>query len=267
MFAKDKIKIESMLYTCQLGMYFSNIEQLDNGFIVYSNTVESPSWNFFTGFCAKTIQEFKSCTSKAIDFFASINRKFVLVLGPSVKISKVVKQYIQDNFINFENNVVLFTKKFVINKPILTDYTFRKIENKKERDFFVDVFRTSKLQTGHNDVYPPLPEYFFKALYNSFDYNGDWLFNHFVSEYQNAPIGMVTACIKGKYCGLYGGGTFLKHRGKGVFTNLLNYVQTYSKQIGCKYFFGITEKDSYNEKLYNSINWKSLMDLKYYEPK
>lgn len=88
-----------------------------------------------------------------------------------------------------------------------------------------------------------------------------------MSEYKNLPIGMVSACIKGKYCGLYGGGTFVAHRKNGVFSNLLKFVENNAKSHGFKYFFGLTEKDSYNEKLYNYINWKSIMELKYYELK
>ena len=247
-------------------MYFSNIKNLSNGFVVYSNTVESPGWNFFTGFHAKNIEEFKNCINEATAFFNSINRPLVLVVGPNVKISKPVKKYIQDNFSNFENNVILFSKTLKVDKKSPSNYTFRKIDNQKERKLFVDVFRTSKLQTKPDDVYPPLPEYFFKALDESFDHKGEWVFEHFVSEYDNSPVGMVSACIKDTFCGLYGGGTYLAHRGKGVFSNLLKFVELYAKTKGCKYFFGITEKDSYNEKFYNSMKWKSIIQLSFYKP-
>lgn len=259
--------IEKLLYECQIGMYYTHIKKLRNGFVVYSDIVESTNWNFFTGFHAKDVKAFIKSLDEARKFFNLINRKFVFVIGPNVKISKMVKKYIQDNFTNFDTDVVLLTKKFKIKKLFFNNYSFRQIDNIKERDFFVNVFRTSKLQTTPTDVYPPLPEYFFKALYNSFDSKTDWSFNHFVSEYNNEPVGMVTACIKDKYCGLYGGGTYVEHRRKGVFTNLLKFVEKDAKSKGCKYFYGITEKGSYNEKLYNSINWKTKFELLFFEPK
>ena len=85
-------------------MYFSNIKKLDNGFVVYSYIVESKSWNFFTGFNAKTIQEFKDCVNEAIRFFKTIKRDFVLVLGANVKISKQVKNYYVTKSAIVDNN-------------------------------------------------------------------------------------------------------------------------------------------------------------------
>ena len=263
----NKKKIEKMLYHCQQGMYFSNIKKLNNGFVVYSDIVESKSWNFFTGFKANTIKEFETCINDAIKFFKAIKRDFVIVVGPNVKISKQVKNYINSNFTLSETNVVLFTNKFKISQNIVKDYSFRKIDNEKDKDMFVDVFKASKTQTTPNDAYPALPDYFFRALSESFNNKTDWDFVHYVSEYKNSPIGMVSACIKDKYCGLYGGGTYVAHRKKGVFSNLLKFVENNAKSRGCRYFFGLTEKDSYNEKLYNSINWKSIMELKCYELK
>ena len=55
---------------------------------------------------------------------------------------------------------------------------------------------------------------------------GSVTINHFVSEYDKKPIGMVTACVKDKYCGLYGDGTYLNHRRKGVFSNLLKFEES-----------------------------------------
>ena len=68
---------------------------------------------------------------------------------------------------------------------------------------------------------------------------------------------MVSTCVNGKFCGIYGGGTFIKYRNQGVFTNMLNFIYTNFKQKKVKYYFGITEKNSKNEKYYNSIGWKS----------
>ena len=78
---------------------------------------------------------------------------------------------------------------------------------------------------------------------------------------------MVSTCVKGKFCGIYGGGTYLKHRNKGVFTNLLNFVDTTLKQNKVKYYFGLTQKNSKNEKYYNSIGWKSKFTTIYFKPK
>jgi hypothetical protein len=56
---------EKFTYECQLGMYFSGVQKLSNGIIVYSNIVLSESWNFLTNFKAETINEFKRIIKEA----------------------------------------------------------------------------------------------------------------------------------------------------------------------------------------------------------
>ncbi len=258
-------KLEMFTFNCQVGMYFSGIKKLVNGFIVYSGTVLESGWNFWTGFKAKTIEEFENAYKQAKKVFKEINRKPCFVIAPNTKISKNVKEYIDKKYKMFANSVTLLTHNFKPLKEAPNKISFRKIDNTNEADLFIKVFKTSKSQAKPNDTYKPLSEDYFKALKNSFENNHEWDFVHYISMENNKPIGMVSACVKNKWCGLYGGGTYLKHRGKGVFSSLLKFVQADLKKQGVKYFFGMTSKDSYNEKLYNAINFKSVFENKYYK--
>lgn len=261
----NKKKLNFLTNDCQVGMYYSAIKNLKNGYVVYSDIVESETWNSFTGFKSRTAEDFEKTFGKAKDFFCKINRTPVFTLNASTKISKKVKMHIEKNYSAFSHEAILLTKRFVLKKDLSSDYSFRRIDNKTERALFVNTFKTSKSQSLPGDTYEPLPQYFFDALDNSFNNKTSWDFIHYVSLYKGKPVGMISACVKGKCCGLYGGGTFVKHRGKGVFTNLLNYIYLDLKKQGVKYFFGKTEKGSKNEKLYNAIGWKTKAYEIYYK--
>lgn len=261
---------EKLTYECQLGMYFSNIQKLTNGLIVYSEIVEDENWNFLTSFKADTIDEFNKIIIEAKAFFKKINRTLVISINPTVSITKDVENYILNNYTNFETNVFMITNNIICKKEAPCDYSFRKINNNTESELFVNTFKTSKSQTMPGDTYPPLPKYYSNALLKSFGAcNVNWEFNHFVSEYKGQAIGMVSAVINNnkKLCGLYGAGTYIEHRGKGVCSNLFNYVQQQLKQKNVAEFFLLTEKNSKNELFYNYLNFKSLFDIKFYKNK
>lgn len=257
-------KFEMMTYECQIGMYFSDIEKLENGFVVYSTIVEDEHWNFFAGFNAKTIEEFEKAYASAKEFLNSINRKPCFVVSPNAEISAVVAEYIASKHTKFSIDSTMLTSNFA-SKKIPDDYTFKMIDNNAEKEMFINTFKTSKSQTCAGDTYAALPEYYFSALEKSFESEKDWKYMHFLSLYKGEPVGMVSVVAKGEHAGLYGGGTYLAHRGKGVFSGLLSFVENELKKTGVKYFFGITEKDSYNERLYNSLGWETKFVKEYYK--
>lgn len=259
--------LEFNCYKCQVGMYFSNIKQLNNGFIVYSDIVLDQSWNFWTGFNANTTEEFENAFCEVKKFFSLINRAPCFVIGQNTTISPNVEKYINSKYELFSDAVILATNTFIPCKQAGNNATFKRINNETESNLFVEVFKTSKTQTKVGDTYNKLPSYYFDALYQSFQNKTDWEFVHYISMIDDEPAGMVSCCIKDEWCGLYGGGTYLKHRGKGLFVTMLKHIEKEWKTKGVKYFFGITEKDSYNERLYNSINFNTMFDNKYYKEK
>ena len=261
----DNESLELMTYDCQIGMYFSGIEKLSNGFVVYSTIVEDKQWNFFAGFSAETIEDFEIAYNEAKLFFEKIKREPCFVISPSVKISKNVEDYLNAKFEKFSVDVTMMTEEFKFTDAIQEQYGFRKIDNKTEKDLFVQTFKTSKTQVLSGDTYGALPEFYFKALDESFSSKSSWEHIHFLSVFNDSPVGMVSAVVKGEFCGLYGGGTYVLHRGKGVFRHLLKFVENKLKKYGVKYFFGITEKDSKNEKLYNHIGLESHFIKSYYK--
>ena len=245
-----------LLYECQIGMYLNGIKKLGNGFIAYSDNVTSPDWNYYTNFKAKTVDEFKECFGQAESLFKKFKRKPCLLLSPLTKISANVLKYIKENFVEGEKNTVLLCKGFEKHYNLSQDFSFRRIDNSTEKDMFVNTFIYSKTHVLKDDTYAKLSSNYFKALEQSFNHKGSWEFIHYLSFYKGKPIGMLSCCVKGKYAGLYGGGTFPKFRKQGVFTNLLHFISQDLKKIGVKYFFGITKKDSSNEKYYNNLGWK-----------
>lgn len=261
----DNESLEMMTYECQVGMYFSGIEKLSNGFVVYSKIVEDEQWNFFTGFSAETIEDFENAYNDAKLFFKKIKREPCFLISPKVKISKTVEDYLNKKYDNFSIDVTMLTEEFKFINEIQEQYSFRRIDNKLEKDLFVQTFKSSKTQVVDGDTYGALPEFYFKALDESFKSKSSWQYIHFLSMFNDFPVGMVSAVVKGEYCGLYGGGTYVLHRGKGVFRNLLKFIEKELKMKGVKYFFGITEKDSKNEKLYNYLGLESRFIKKYYK--
>ena len=260
----NKQKLELITYECQIGMYYSEIFKLKNGFIVYSNLVDEPEWNFFAGFKAKTVAEFESAYSEAKKYFAKFNRTPNFAISPLCKISKQVIEHINKNYKNYLNHSTLLTKTIKPIKTLPSNYSYRVIDNKTEKELFVNTYTTSKNQHLPGEVYTTFPKCFIDALSSSFDNYSKWKYYNYVSLYKNKPIGMISACVKNKFCGFYGGGTYVKHRGKGVFTNMLKHIETDLKKKGVKYLFGIVVSDTYNEKLYNAINWKSVFKTSYY---
>lgn len=261
----DNKNLEIMTYECQVGMYFSGIENLNNGFVVYSKIVEDEHWNFFTGFSAETIEDFEGAYNEAKLFFKKIKRTPCFLISPSVKISKIVEDYLNKKYNKFSVDVTMSTEELKSVNEIPEQYSFKKIDNKLEKNLFVQTFKTSKTQVLDGDTYGVLSEFYFKALDESFKNNSSWEYMHFLSMFNNSPVGMISAVVNGEYCGLYGGGTYVSHRGKGVFRKLLKFVENELKNKGVNYFFLITEKNSKNEKLYNYLGFKSHFIKKYYK--
>ena len=259
----DNQELEMMTYDCQIGMYFSGIEKLKNGFVVYSTIVEDEHWNFFTGFEAGSIEEFEEAYGYAKEFLSGKNRRPCFVLSPLCNVSEIVENYIKAKYTKISTDSTMLTSEFKQKEPP-QDYTFKLIDNKKEKELFIKTFRISKTQTSATDTYAALPEYYFAALEKSFDNVVKWEHLHYLSCYKGQPVGMVSAVVKDDFCGLYGGGTFLAHRGKGVFSSLLCFIENDLKSKGFNKFFGLTEKDSYNEKLYNSLGWKTIFHKEYF---
>ncbi len=262
---KNLIDLEIKTYDCQIGMYFSNIQHLKNGFVVYSNIVEDFEWNFFTGFTAKTITEFKNAYNEAKQFLESKNRKPCFIISPSVTISKEVQDYINYNSKELTKNVTMLASSINLIKKPTQSFLFKRIDNITEKDIFIDTFTKSKTQTLPNDTYNALPNFYFQALKESFNNNTNWNFLHYISMKDKTPIGMVSACVKDEYCGLYGAGTFIKYRKNGVFNNLLKYIENELSTLGVKHYFCITKKDSYNEALYNKFGFNSVFSSTYYQ--
>ncbi len=258
-------KLEKTTYDCQIGMYFSKIISLQNGFIIYSDTVLSPEWNFLFGFHAKNVEEFEKVLCEAKTVFKKIGRAPAFTISPLCKISQKVKAHILKTYSQRGDVATMVTKKICSHHTSPKGYSFKKIDNQKEKEIFVQTFSTSKSQTLPDDVYSPLPEYFSDALKKSFDNKTDWNFEHYLSLYRSKPVGMVSCCVKSNLCGLYGGGTYVKHRSKGVFSNLLKFVSDDMKQRGVKFYFLIAEKDTKNETFYNHLGFKEKFSSKLFE--
>lgn len=263
-----KKEIFNNAHNCQVGMYFSNKKMIDDtNYLIYSNYVKDNGWNYLALTEFSNFQQFVNKYDYAKSIFNEINREPCILIPEFCNIDDETNQYITNNFNLISTTVTLLTDKFSAVKPLSKEYSFRRIDNNLEKDLFVNTFRTSKTQVQEGDTYHALDKSYFDALENSFNNKTDWQFIHYVSEFNNSPIGMISACVKGEFCGLYGGGTYVVHRGKGVFTNLLNYIYKDLSKLGVKHYFGITEAHSKNERLYNSIGWNSLFYANLYKEK
>ncbi len=263
----NKIILEKNYYNCQLGMYFDGIKKLSNGFVVYSNFVKDKSWNYFTGFTSKDISNFQKNLDEAEKFLTSKDRQLCFALSPSTKINKKVYAYITANYQKYGEEIVLLCKKIKKIQKSSKDYSFKKIDNKTQKDLFIKTFKICKTQTSAGDTYPSLSEDYFFALEHSFKHVGSWEFSHYLSFYKNKPIGMVSVCSKGKFCGIYGAGTLVQHRKKGVFSNLFKYVYDEQSLLGRKYFFCSTKRNSGNHKFYNKLGFKDKYVVELWEQK
>lgn len=262
-----KKEIFNSAHNCQVGMYFSNKKMIDdNNYVIYSNYVKDNGWNYLALNHCSNLQNFISIYNCSKNIFNEINREPCVLIPEFCNLDDETNQHITNNFDLTSTTVTLLTDKFTIVKPLSKEYSFRRIDNKLEKGLFINTFKTSKTQVKEGDTYHALDPSYFDALESSFNNQTDWQFIHYISEFNNSPIGMISACVKGEFCGLYGGGTYVAQRGKGVFTNLLNYIYKDLNKIGVKYYFGITEAHSKNEKLYNSIGWNSLFYSKLYKP-
>ena len=251
-----KAILEQMLYDCQIGMYFDGVKRLSNGFVVYSNFIKDENWNFIAGVQAKSVKEFDHLIKQGGDFLAGQGKKMCFSLSPLASISLAVRKHIEKNFQKVDEDVFLLCKKIAKVRPLGEDYTFKKIDNSRQRELFVQTFRGSKQQTLPGDTYKPLGEEYFQALDHSFDKRGQWQFVHYLSLFKEKPVGMVSLCKKGEFCGIFGAGTYVKHRGKGVFSNLFKFIYDEQTKLGVKYFFCTTKANSYNHKFYNKLGFK-----------
>jgi len=149
--------------------------------------------------------------------------------------------------------MLLNTQKFCYSN-ITNDCSILKINKSKDKQIFIDTFRTSK----------PLSESYFTALEKSFSFEEEYLANHYLTIYNSTPVGVATVLSKDNIAGIYGVGTYMKYRNKGFGTKLMKTIIKELLEQNINNIFLITKKNSYAEKYYTKIGFEELFKSSFY---
>lgn len=251
-------EIESTHLLFQKGMYFSEIVQKNGYILAYSNIIEDSYWNYAT---LINSDEAERLSNEVEAFFTNRSKKTAFYLTSYSSYSNLYEQFLLNS--GYKKEFVDSWMIFDMNKkktmdPYLAgkELSIVKVRNLEDMHIFVEVFKKAYGGESAEDVYGTLPEYYYKALLNSFFYKeGNKKVINLIGYLNNAPIVIATYISANNYAGIYNVGTINKYRGKGFGSIMSATAISDAIVAGSKIIFLQTEHGSYVENFYSKLGF------------
>lgn len=260
------IELENFHFHCQQTMYFSSIKSFDGGMALLSDTITDTNWNFITRIFCNTEEELLQIVNCGENILAQYDRKLSMLLTPSCQISDKVVEFINKNY---NKGLVLawMVKEDLSNnkEPVFPrGFKIRIIDKENDRELFIRTFLESKQTFRAGEPFGKLPDYYGTALRNSFERSSVYDIDYYMAFLDNQPVGIGTLHSNGPLAAVYGVGMFSTLRGKGFGTLFMNKMMLDIYKKGVKKMFLMTAKDSYVEKWYEALGYRTLFTTTYY---
>lgn len=190
-------KLDEFNVNCNKNFMYSEIINLENGRLIYSNAIEDYYWNYITSIKVNSKEEFEKVWENDRKYLIDRNRIPALYITPSSNIlnnyEKILPEYMKieskeiwmvfDNFDNF--------KSFESNKNIEIQ-----IQNTNDLKLFADIFMESYSSDSKEDPYGQMPEYYRDVIINYDSTKTEYVKNFYVVKHKNIGIACALTVVK-----------------------------------------------------------------------
>jgi GNAT superfamily N-acetyltransferase len=251
--------IENFHYACLQGVYFSQLEVMENHFLLSSDLIDDSYYNYCAKIKANDDAELEDIIGHAKVYFSEKKRNVSLYITPSSTLYCNQKKLNGYTKVYTDAWMVLEKFNFQAKTNVPAQSHVRLIKSKEDFYKFVDTFSLAYGGGNPEDPYANLSPTYKNALENSYFQNSRFKYAHYIAEINNSPVGVATAISYGGITGVYNVGTIDSARNCGVGRNLMEAItkdfldNQYSKTL-----FLQTEHLSHVERWYYKMGFKTM---------
>jgi len=247
-------------------MYFSEYLKPENGIGLFGNITEDNLWNYITRINVNSQKEFVNVWNKSKILFNERNRIPHIYVTPTSNFYNKIDEIIPKTFSSAYIDAWMLIQDFSLINDIADskNVIVQEIDVVKDKKAFVDTVMIAFGSTNAEDPYADLPQYYRKALNESFDnyWDSEYKVKNYWAKIDEKPISVATTIYKDDTAGIYNVGTIEEFRKKGISSSVIKYLVQDIRKLGVKNIFLQTSKDSYVERWYKKIGFNTIFIAK-----
>lgn len=249
--AEEIQNIENAHIRFGLDMFFNGSKQTDGALFLYSDKINDVYWNYATQLKFSS-DKIKQKIEETIAFFKEKRRWPAFYITPATKPKELPNALIELGFSIKVRDTWMLWRGGELKED--ASFTAEQVKTEKDSQDFVGVFKKAYCGITPDEPYGALPQEYWDYVYKI-------ALNPKIKSYlvksEGEPAGMVSLASDGKYACIYLVGTVPEHRKKGIGSFLTLAATREALKSGANTIFLQTEAGSYNEKLYESIGFKT----------
>jgi N-acetylglutamate synthase-like GNAT family acetyltransferase len=251
-------RIEEFSINCCKGFMYSEVIDLENGKLIYSDKIEDYFWNYIIGINVDSKSEFDNVWKTNRKYLLDKNRKPVFYITPSSNM--INNQNLLPDYMKIESKEVWMAFNKFENLPIFKDNGNIEItiDDNADLKYFADVFMESYSYSSDEDPYGEMPEYYRSVVANYKNNNDEYVKKFYIAKHNEKGIACALSIIKEDMALIAFVGTIKEYRNKGICKTLMNRILNDLKDKDVKIAYLQTEEGFIPEKIYSSIGFEKV---------
>ena len=249
--------IEKTHYQNQQGIYFSEMEIIEDAVLLYSDIIDDFFWNYAAQ-VSTTEEKVEKLIQDVIMFYREKKRIPSIYVTPFSKPNNISK-YLESCGFNIElKDAWMVYDKEPLVIEILEDLIIKEVECGEDMGVFMKVFYEAYGGASEDEPYGELPPTYGDALCRSFK-NPPKETNivHYLGFIDEKPVGIGTLISSNGFGGIYNVGTSPKYRKHGIGSVISLKAVEDAKKEGNAIIYLMTEYGSYVEKFYERLGFST----------
>lgn len=240
---------------CQQGSYFSELHDVDVGWLAFSDQVRDPYYNLVVPTTDVTRSD---CIRQAVEF----DRRGRLLTMYASPIADLVDD--DGGAQLWARDAWLVAPVDVLDDGGSADEITVATVGPEHRDAYVEAFERAYSGADPGDPYGPLDDAYRVCLAGSFDRDVPGYRRRFVLARSGAtPVGVATVFTAGSWAGVYGVGTVPGWRGRGVGRALMAHAARVAAADGARRVMLQTEAGSAPQRWYERLGYETAFVARY----
>lgn len=244
----------------RLGLNVDDFEDYQNYRLVYSSTIGDAWYNYITNIQCSNEDEFKKIIDDGALRLQRVGRNLSVSLLPTMpELYENRDKYFNEKFDLVSNIVWQVFDSFDKIDDIESNCPYKielvKTENMDEfADALIEAYRTGDSDDPYGDLDPAYRDAYANYVNNKEGFNDDF----FIIKANGEIVGITRGAYDREFYGIYGIAINIKHRAKGIGTEVLKMQLRDCWDKGLKMAFLETEVGFYPEKLYRKIGFRDV---------
>lgn len=250
-------RAEELDYHMLEGLFFNRVMETPE-YIIAFNTKTADHYSNVCGRIRCTSGNASETLKDINARFSKLDRNPVISISPFTRPERLSELLESDGFEMQYKDVWMFYHGKGVRQALDASVSIKTVDDQKSLDVFIDTFNRSYSGTDPDEPYGEAPAEWGETFYTGFGLERPGRHVRFyILYFDKSPASVLLTSSMEGYGGIYGVGTVPEMRGKGLGTSLTLYGVHKLLDHGAKHVFLQTEKDTYNEKLYKKMGFKT----------